>query len=185
MEDAEIIRLYNARSEVAISETAQKYGNYCHSIAMNILSNEEDAEESVNDTWYAAWQSIPPQRPQILSAFLARLTRNFSLDRWRKLRAFKRGGGEVALALEELRDCVSGKESVEGELIRRETLRSINCFLGTLTAVERSVFLCRYWYLDSSQEIAAKSGFSETKVRSMLRRLRIRLDKHLEKEGLR
>ena len=88
-------------------------------------------------------------------------------------------------ALEELRDCVSGKESVEGELIRRETLRSINCFLGTLTAVERSVFLCRYWYLDSSQEIAAKSGFSETKVRSMLCRLRIRLDKHLEKEGLR
>mgnify|MGYP000532077508 CR=1 FL=1 len=87
MEDAEIIRLYNARSEEAISETAQKYGHYCHSIAMNILSNEEDAEESVNDTWYAAWQSIPPQRPQILSVFLGRLTRNFSLDRWRKLRA--------------------------------------------------------------------------------------------------
>ena len=128
MEDSEIIRLYNARSEEAISETVQKYGNYCHSIAMNILSNEEDAEESVNDTWYAAWQSIPPQRPQILSAFLGRLTRNFSLDRWRKLRAFKRGGGEVALALEELRDCVSGKESVEGELIRRRPCGASTAF---------------------------------------------------------
>ena len=185
MDDAEILELYNARSEDAIAETAAKYGPYCHSIAMNILSNEEDAEESVSDTWYAAWQSIPPQRPGILSAFLGKLTRNFSLDRWRKRQAFKRGGGEVALALEELRDCVSGKESVEGELIRKETLRSIDRFLETLAPMERSVFLCRYWYLDSSQEIAAKSGFSETKVRSMLHRLRIRLDKHLEKEGLR
>ena len=184
MEDEQILDLYNARSEQAIAETAIKYGPYCHSIAMNILKNEEDAEESVSDTWYAAWQSIPPQRPGILSVFLGRLTRNFSLDRWRKMRAFKRGGGETTLALEELRDCVSGKESVESALVRKETLRSINRFLEGLTPMERSVFLCRYWYLDSTLEISAKSGFSETKVRSMLHRLRIRLDRHLEKEGL-
>ena len=184
MEDEQILDLYNARSEQAIAETAAKYGPYCHGIAMNILNNREDAEESVNDTWYAAWQSIPPQHPGMLAAFLGRLTRNFSLDRWRKMRAFKRGGGETALALEELRECVSGAESVESALVRKETLQSINRFLCGLKPTERSIFLCRYWYLDSTMEIAAKSGFSETKVRSMLHRLRIRLDKHLEKEGL-
>lgn len=121
----------------------------------------------------------------MLSAFLGRITRNISLDRWRKARAFKRGGGEVALALEELGECVSGKESVENDLIRREVLSSVNRFLDTLTPTERNVFLCRYWYLDSSEEIAEKSGFSATKVRSMLHRVRGRLEKHLEKEGLR
>lgn len=184
MEDAQIISLYESRSQQAIAETDAKYGPYCHSIAKNILKNEEDAEESVSDTWYAAWTSIPPQHPGILSAFLGKLTRNISIDRWRKMRAFKRGGGEVALALEELKECVSGKESMESSVIRRETLRSINRFLGELNATERSVFLCRYWYLDSTRQISEKSGFSETKVRSMLHRLRGRLDRHLEEEGL-
>ena len=182
MEDAEIIRLYNARSEEAISETAQKYGHYCHSIAMNILSNEEDAEESVNDTWYAAWQSIPPQRPQILSAFLGRLTRNFSLDRWRKLRAFKRGGGEVILALEELGDCADGK-SLEAEASRRELNWLLNAFLTSLPETERNVFLCRYWYLDSVETIGTITGFSQSKVTSMLHRTRGKLRALLSQEG--
>lgn len=185
MEDVQILDLFFSRSEQAIAETAVKYGGYCYSIANNILDNSQDAEEIVSDTWLSAWNAIPPRRPSALSAFLGRITRNISLDRWRKARAFKRGGGEVALALEELGECVSGKESVENDLIRREVLSSVNRFLDTLTPTERNVFLCRYWYLDSSEEIAEKSGFSATKVRSMLHRVRGRLEKHLEKEGLR
>lgn len=184
MEDSQIIDLYFSRSEEAIGETAIKYGGYCHSIAMNILENEEDAQESVNDTWLSAWNSIPPERPNIFSAFLGRITRNLSLDAWRRRQAFKRGGGRVQLALEELRDCVSGQESLENSAIRRETLRSIQHFLDGLSPTERSVFVCRYWYLDSSKEIAERSGFSQGKVRSMLRRVRSRLDAYLEKEGL-
>ena len=185
MEDEQILNLYFSRSEQAIGETATKYGPYCHSIAFHVLENEEDAEECVSDTWFSAWNSIPPKRPSPFSAFLGRITRNLSIDRWRRTRAFKRGGGQMELALEELKDCVSGVGSLENDLIRRETLTAVNRFLGQLSVVERNVFLCRYWYLESSQEISEHSGFSQTKVRSMLYRIRGRLDTYLEKEGLR
>ena len=185
MEDEQILNLYFSRSEQAIGETASKYGPYCHSIAMHVLENEEDAEECVSDTWFSAWNSIPPKRPSPFSAFLGRITRNLSIDRWRRTRAFKRGGGQMELALEELKDCVSGAGSLENDLIRRETLGAVNRFLGQLSVVERNVFLCRYWYLESSPEIAEHSGFSQTKVRSMLHRIRGRLDTYLEMEGLR
>ena len=185
MEDEQILNLYFSRSEQAIGETASKYGPYCHSIAMHVLENEEDAEECVSDTWFSAWNSIPPKRPSPFSAFLGRITRNLSIDRWRRTRAFKRGGGQMELALEELKDCVSGAGTLENDLIRRETLGAVNRFLGQLSVVERNVFLCRYWYLESSWEIAEHSGFSQTKVRSMLHSIRGRLDTYLEKEGLR
>lgn len=184
MEDARIIDLYFSRSEEAIGETAAKYGPYCASIAMSILNDPEDAEESVNDTWLAAWNRMPPERPNVLAVFLGRMTRNISIDRWRQYHSFKRSGSQVTLALEELDGCVSGKESLENELIRRETLGSIQRFLDTLTPVERAVFVCRYWYLDNSKEIADQCGFSRGKVRTMLRRIRIRLMEHLKKEGL-
>lgn len=185
MEDNQIIDLYFARSEQAIQETDTKYGGYCYSIAYNILTNQEDAEESVSDTYLSAWNAIPPRRPSLLAAFLGKVTRNISLDRWRKYRAFKRGGGQVEIALEELKDCVSGEASAEEKAIRREILASLNKFLETLNDVERNIFLCRYWYLDSIAEIAEKSGFSDSKVKSMLHRIRKRLNAHLEKEGLR
>lgn len=185
MEDSQILELYHLRSEQAIQETAVKYGSYCRSIAVNILANNQDAEECVNDTWLSAWNAIPPKCPSVFSAFLGRITRNLSIDRWRKTQAFKRGGSAVQLALEELGECVSGEESVESAAIRREVLASIQRFLGQLSPVERNVFLCRYWYLDTSEEIAEKSGFTPTKVRSMLHRIRGRLEKHLEKEGYR
>ena len=102
MEDNEIIDLYFDRSETAISQTAVKYGNYCYHIAYNILSDREDSEESVNDTYLAAWNNMPPRRPNVLSTFLGKLTRYISLDRWKARTAYKRGGGEVALSLEEL-----------------------------------------------------------------------------------
>ena len=184
MEDAQIIDLYFSRSEDAIGETAAKYGTYCASIALNILDSPEDAEESVNDTWLAAWNRMPPERPNVLAVFLGRMTRNISIDRWRQYHTFRRSGSQVTLALEDLGGCVSGKESLENEAIRRETLRGIQRFLDTLTPTERAVFVCRYWYLDSSKEIADKCGFSREKVRTMLRRIRLRLMEYLEKEGL-
>ena len=185
MEDREIVELYFRRDEQAIVQTDRKYGPYCYSVAYNVLSDQEDARECVSDTYLAAWNRIPPARPSLLGAFLGKITRHLSIDRWRRTRAFKRGGGQMELALEELKDCVSGAGTLENDLIRRETLGAVNRFLGQLSVVERNVFLCRYWYLESSQEIAEHSGFSQTKVRSMLHRIRGRLDTYLEKEGLR
>ena len=185
MEDQEIVELYFRRDEQAIVQTDRKYGPYCYSVAYNVLSDQEDARECVSDTYLAAWNRIPPARPSLLGAFLGKITRHLSIDRWRRTRAFKRGGGQMELALEELKDCVSGAGTLENDLIRRETLGAVNRFLGQLSVVERNVFLCRYWYLESSQEIAEHSGFSQTKVRSMLHRIRGRLDTYLEKEGLR
>ncbi len=106
MEDDHIIDLYWARSEDAITETSEKYGKYCYAIAYHILSNAEDAEESVNDTYLGAWRNMPPHRPSILSAFLGKITRRISIDKWRGRTADKRGGGEIVLALDELADCV-------------------------------------------------------------------------------
>ena len=184
MDDKAILDLYWARSEKAISETSAKYGGYCYAIAYNILSNREDSEESVNDTYLAAWNTMPPKRPAMLSAFLGKLTRYISLDRWKQRSALKRGGGEVPLCLEELEDCISGASSIENEVIRKQTLACINRFLDKLPKTERNVFLRRYWYLDPVAEIAVQFGFTESKTASMLRRTRIKLNQHLTKEGL-
>lgn len=184
MDDNQIIDLYWARSENAIAETASKYGAYCHSIANNILNDPQDAEESVNDTYLAAWNTMPPKRPSLLAAFLGKITRYISLDRWKQRSRLKCGGGEVPLCLEELEDCVSGRESTEDAVLRKELLSGINCFLEKLPPMERKVFLCRYWYLDSVQEIAQRFGFSQSKTASMLHRIRGKLNRYLEKEGL-
>ena len=183
MEDRRIVELYWQRSEDAIAETASKYGNYLHSIAYQVLSNTQDAEECVNDTYSAAWNAMPPHRPSVLSTFLGKITRRISIDRWRKYSAEKRGGGEVALALDELADCVSGSGSVEEAAERRELKNLIDRFLDALPTTERKVFLCRYWYLDSVSSIAKQFGFSESKVTSMLHRTRAKLRAVLEKEG--
>lgn len=141
MDDQNIIALYWARSETAISETAQKYGGYCFSIAKNILTNHEDAEESVNDTYLTAWNAMPPRRPSILATFLGKITRRLAIDRWRYRNACKRGGGEVTLALDELEDCAS-QDSLERAMDRKELAVAFNSFLS------------RYWYLDPIADIA-------------------------------
>ena len=184
MDDNAIMDLYWARSEKAISETAARYGSYCYAIAYNILSNREDSEESVNDTYLAAWNNMPPKRPSLLGAFLGKLTRYISLDRWKQRSRLKRGGGEVPLCLDELEDCVSGRESTEDAVIRKETIASVNRFLDSLSETERRMFLCRYWYLDSVDAIADRFGFSQSKTASILHRIRGKLNKQLEKEGL-
>ena len=183
MDDQNIIALYWARSETAISETAQKYGGYCFSIAKNILTNHEDAEESVNDTYLTAWNAMPPSRPSILATFLGKITRRLAIDRWRYRNACKRGGGEVTLALDELEDCAS-QDSLEKAMDRKELAVAFNSFLESLPETERLVFLSRYWYLDPIADIAEHFGFSVSKVTSMLRRTRGRLRQALEKEEL-
>lgn len=183
MEDQKIIDLYWKRSEQAIAETDRKYGPYCFSIAYNILSNREDSEESVSDTYMTAWRAMPPRKPAILSAFLGKITRNLSIDRWRRKTADKRGGGDFPLALEELGDCVSGEETPELAAQRKELTVRINRFLDTLPETERSVFLSRYWYVDPIGDIAKTFGFTEAKVNSMLHRTRQKLRRVLEKEG--
>lgn len=186
MTDARIVELYWERSERAIEETDHKYGPYCRTIAYNILRSHEDAEESVNDTYLRAWDSMPPEKPGILSAFLGKICRRLSIDRWRRSSAEKRGGGEVPLALEELSYCIpagSGNPAEEAEL--RELQWLYERFLLSLPATERRVFLCRYWYMDPISSIALRFGFTESKVTSMLHRTREKFKAVLEKEGFR
>lgn len=185
MDDSQILDLYFSRSEAAIQETAQKYGGYCYKIAYGILANREDSEESVNDTYLSAWNSIPPRKPAKFSTFLGKLTRNISIDRWRKASAKKRGNGEVDIALDELGECVSGQQSVEDAVMQKEVVACLNRFLVSLSEDERSVFLCRYWYVNSLDEIADKTGFSVGKIKSILHRTRSKLSSQLDKEELR
>ena len=153
MDDELIVKLYWDRSEHAISETSQKYGAYCHSIAYGILQSREDAEESVNDTYMDAWNAMPPHRPSILATFLGKITRRISIDRWRSLNRIKRGGGEVTLVLEELEQCIAGGQSPEREIEKKELVQAINRFLDKLPILERRVFLARYWYMESIQQM--------------------------------
>ena len=183
MDDKSIVDLYFSRNEEAITQTDKKYGHYCYSIAYNILTSKEDAEESVNDTYMTAWRAIPPRRPSALSAFLGKITRHISIDRWRERVATKRGGGEIPLALEELKDCISGMQDVEMEYERKEVLKTYVKFLEALPTTERRVFLCRYWYVESIETIADKFGFSQSKVKTMLHRTRAKLRKQLAEEG--
>lgn len=183
MEDERIVGLYWERSEKAVEETAFKYGKYCYSIAYNILDSHADAEESVNDTYLDAWNSMPPHRPSVLSTFLGKITRRISIDKWRKRSADKRGGGELPLALEELNECIADGDSVEKEVEKQALTDVINAFIVSLPKTERQVFLCRYWYLDSVESICRQFGFSQGKVKSMLYRTRKRLRFQLIKEG--
>ncbi len=182
MNDDKIVDLYWARSEAAIIETSTKYGKYCYGIAYNILADAEDAEESVNDTYLDAWNSMPPHRPSVLSTFLGKLTRRISIDRWRKRSAAKRGG-ELADALGELNDCVPARESIEQDVIAADLEKRINAFVNSLPIAERRVFLCRYWYLDSISAICGQFGYSQSKVKVMLHRTRKALRACLEKEA--
>ena len=184
LDDNDIIELYQARAESAIGETSLKYGGYCLKIAMNILQLREDSEECVNDTYLNAWNSIPPQNPVRLSAFLGRITRNLALNRYRAKRAQKRGGAEVELLLSELEDCVPAKNSVEEEFEIRRVAELIERFLASSDEANRIVFTRRYWYADSIKSISERFNMSESKVKSMLFRLRGRLREYLEKEGV-
>lgn len=184
MDDRKIVDLYWQRNEKAIYETKIKYQNYCYSIAYNILNNATDAEESVNDTYFDAWHSIPPHRPSLLSTFLGKITRRISIDKWRKSNAQKRGENQLALALDELEECICSASNVELQIEMQTLNTTINSFVRSLPLTEQKVFLCRYWYMDSIKTISKNFGFSQSKIKSMLYRTREKLHYHLIKEGL-
>ena len=183
MEDMDIIELYWQRNERAIEESDKKYGGLCSSVAYRVLGSPEDCEECVSDTWLKAWSVIPPERPSILKAFFAKITRNLALDRLRRSTAQKRGGGETTLALEELQDCVSGKP-IEHELERRLLEETLEAFLRELEERERELFLRRYWCMEPVGELAARLGMSRKAATMKLYRLRLKLRECLEKEGV-
>lgn len=181
MEDREIVALYWARAESAIQETVQKYASYCRSIARNILSSREDTEECLNDTWLGAWNSMPPKRPERLPPLLGRICRNAALDRWDYNTAAKRDGRFDAV-LDELAECVADPRA-EAEPELHQLGESISRWLDTLSREQRVVFLRRYWYCDPITEIARRYGFTESRVKSLLARLRSKLRLQLLQEG--
>ena len=184
MEDEAIIRLYWARDEEAIVRTRDKYGRFCHEIAFHILRQRQDTEECLNDTWLRAWNAMPPQRPSVLSAFLGRITRNLSLDRYKAARAEKRGGSSFPAALDELSECVPAGGSVEQTMDERELGQAIDRFLRTIPEKQCSLFLRRYWYAESISQIAERYSLKENTVKSILFRTREQLRKFLQKEGV-
>ena len=183
MEDREIVDLYWQRSDLAISETENKYGRYCRTIAFNICGDESDAEECVSDTWFRAWNLMPTERPAVLSAFLGCITRSFAINKVRAKNRIKRGGGEAALALEELSECIPGGRSPEKVLEEKELEKRIGRFTAGLKETDRMIFVLRYWYLAPVADIAAKLGCSRGKVKSSLFRTRKKLRETLREEG--
>ena len=180
MEDKRIVDLYWMRSESAISETDKKYGKYCRYIAERILESEEDAREVQNDTYLQVWNTVPPERPNSLRAYLGAICRNLSLNRYEASHAQKRGG-EVSLALDELSECIADRE--EQDDINERLCELLDSFLATLPKRTRRVFLRRYWYASSISEIAKDYGMSENHVTVMLHRTRKALADILQKEG--
>ncbi|MCQ2533498.1 MAG: sigma-70 family RNA polymerase sigma factor [Clostridia bacterium] len=191
MEDSAIVDLYWNRDEYAITETETKYGRYLTTVALNILNNMEDSSECVNDTYLGAWNSIPPQRPSLLSAYLAKITRRISIDLYRRKNAEKRSGSNYEASLEELCETIGETEDMKADegtnpvKDREESLRHeiIMKFIAGLNEESRRLFIGRYFYMDSVKDIAGYLHISESKVKTTLFRLRQDLKEYLKKEG--
>jgi RNA polymerase sigma-70 factor (ECF subfamily) len=183
MTDQQILELYWARNEDAIDETDKLYGRYFRFIAREILCDEEDAKETVNDTYLKAWNIIPPQRPNPLKAFLGRITRQLSINRLEQNTAQKRGGGQYTLALDELAECIPDGSSEENLVDKIALTDALNRFLQELPKEQRQIFLLRYWYACSIRDIAGAFYMGQSKFTSILVRVRKKLKEHLEKEG--
>jgi RNA polymerase sigma-70 factor (ECF subfamily) len=184
MDDSLIIQLFWDRSESAIHETSAKYGNYCRSIAWNILLNNEDTEECVNDTYMNLWNSIPPQKPNSLSAYAAKITRNLSLNKYKYKNALKRKSTEMDLIFDELEGCIPSIGGTEADYEMKILTESLSTFIRTLPKNSQVAFIRRYWYSDSIQAIAERLNITESTVRSMLFRSRGKLKKYLAREGI-
>lgn len=183
MTDEQIVALYWQRSEEAVQQSQARYGGYCLAVAGRILASRQDAEECVNDTWVAAWNAMPTQRPARLRPFLARITRNLACDRSDYNHAQKRNP-EFTLVLEELTDCVSGQETVESEYEARRLREAIDGFLRRQSAADCALFLRRYWFAEPIAQLCLHCGMGESAVKSRLFRLRKKLRAFLEQEGI-
>ena len=184
MEDYEIVALFYKRDDAAITEAARRYGAYCRQIAMNVLGCEEDAMECINDTWLGAWNSIPPHRPAVLSAYLGKLTRRIAMHRLQMQTAQKRGGGEYAAALEELAELLPDEDTVESALSEAELARFIDRFVRTLPERERRIFVSRYFAAEPIKSLAERFGMTRSGIKAVLSRTRKKLKKQLEEEDL-
>lgn len=183
MDDNAIIALYYRREEQAITESDRKYGGMCRSIALRLLGLREDAEECVNDTWYSAWNKMPPERPASLGAFLGRITRNLSISRWRRDHAQKRYDG-IEILLSELEDCVPSPGTVEASIERQAIAAAISAWLDTLKDADRWLFIRRYWYAEPIKELAAELHERSNTCSQRLNRLRKGLRTFLEAKGV-
>lgn len=184
MTDEQILAAYLKRDEQAICESNAKYGSYCLAIAQRILQNQEDAKECVNDTWLRAWRAIPPERPANLKLFLAKITRNLSLNQYQAKTAQKRGGGEVPLILEELASCLGDPDGAESAYMAKELGGAINRFAHALPERECNLFLRRYFYSEPIAKIAARYGITSHHASVILSRVRKKLKDYLKMEGL-
>ena len=182
MQDEKIVQLYWDRDEEAIRETEEKYGTYCDAVAWNILHDREDSRECVNDTLLRAWNAMPPQRPQKLRMFLAKITRNLAFDKYKAKTAAKRGG-ETELVLYELAECVAAGESLEETVIVGELVAAVNRFVAALPARERNVFIRRYFFTETTAQIGERYALSVKNVTVILSRTRRKLRVFLEKGG--
>ncbi|MCH5272982.1 MAG: sigma-70 family RNA polymerase sigma factor [Lachnospiraceae bacterium] len=182
MEDWQIIDLYFKRDEAAISETDKKYGGFCRGVAINILSSDEDAKECVNDTWFQAWNAIPPQRPDKLGAWLGRVVRNIAINLWNKNRRKKRYAGMEQL-LKELEDCIPSSKTVEHEIEEKELTEVLNTWLASLSKNDRILFMRRYWNGEMLNNLAKEYGATPGKLAKRMYKLRQNLKSMLEKEG--
>lgn len=183
MEDTQIIELFFARDQLAITELAAKYGGVCHKLACQILNNRLDAEECVNDAYLGTWNAIPPARPNPLLTFLCRIVRNLSIKRYHENAALKRNSS-YDVALSEVERDVIAPDTVEGALDAEALARLIEGFLDSLTLVNRVIFMRRYWFADSYEDIARRVGLTEKNVSVRLTRLRRQLRQQLVREGV-
>ena len=178
-----LVQRFLDRDEDVLADVGARYGSYLFTVANNILHNVEESEECVNDTYFSAWQKIPPNRPPVLLTFLAKITRENAIDRWRQRKSLKRGGGDYVLPLDELADVVAGSEMITDTVELNELAATISKFLAGERSVVRQVFVCRYFYCDTIGDIARMFGRSEGSIKTMLHRTRIKLKEELVKEG--
>jgi len=184
MDDNYILDLYFARNEAAITQTRAKYGLRLYKVAINILRLNEDAEEIVSDTYMKAWQAIPPTRPERFGAYLAKIARNLSINKWQAKGAARRGGGETDQLLGELTDCIPANTNPEAEYESTQTQAAINSGLAAMDKTARTAFILRYFHGESIRDVCERFNMPESKVKSILFRARKKLAAHLEKEGV-
>ena len=183
MQDSAIVELYWERNESAIEHTENKYGSYLRKIAYNILSDWDDSLENVNDTYLRAWNSMPPHKPCVLSTYLGKITRELSIDTYRKRNRQKRMASQYAISLSELEECLSDGNNLEEAVNLKLLTEAIHTFLQSISKEYRTIFVGRYYFADSIADISGYYGMSEAKVKSILHRTRLSLKKHLEQEG--